>query len=213
MANQILSRLTRTLSTYFRIGTIRIKDSSGVVQMRDSGDTAYADAAVKQVRVQGTNATNAIVLNAPGSLGASVTFTLPSAVGSTNQVLADTGGDGTLGFIDVSANAALVATEAFTEGTSSPLTIFTPPDNSVISKVIVEVETAAGGSAPTISIGVSGTPEAYMAEAENDLTALGVYQIEEPYELGVSPSAVIATITPDSQTFSGRVYIHYVTPS
>lgn len=101
MANQILSRLTQTISTYFRIGTIRIKDSSGVVQMRNEGDTAYADISAKTVKVQGTNTSNAVILDAPSSLGSSVTLTLPDAVGSVNQVLADTGGDGTLAFITV----------------------------------------------------------------------------------------------------------------
>lgn len=43
MSNRILSTLTRTISSYFRIGAIRIKDSSGAVHLRNAGDTAYAD--------------------------------------------------------------------------------------------------------------------------------------------------------------------------
>lgn len=39
--NEIFSRLTRTMSTYFRIGIIRLKDNSAVLDVRNAGDTAY----------------------------------------------------------------------------------------------------------------------------------------------------------------------------
>lgn len=43
MSNRILSTLTRTISSYFRIGAIRIKDSSGAVHLRNAADSAYAN--------------------------------------------------------------------------------------------------------------------------------------------------------------------------
>lgn len=213
MANQTLSRLVRTMASIFRIGNIQVKDSSGVVQFRNSGDTAFADTASNKVRVQGGNATNAVVLTAPNALGSSVTFTLPSAVGTTNQVLADTGGDGTLGFINVSANANLLQQESFTEASSSPITIFTPPANARILRVVIDVGSAASAGSPTISVGTNSSPTAYMTTGENDLKVVGTYEVNEPYELGGSPDAVIATLVTDSQTFSGIIYIEYANPS
>lgn len=213
MANQTLSRLVRTMQSIFRIGNIQVKDSSGVVQFRDATDAAFVDAAANKSRIHGSNATNAVVLTAPSGLGSTVTFTLPSAVGTTNQVLADVGGDGTLGFINVTSNANLLQQESFTEATSSPLTIFTPPANARILRIVIDVSVAAGAGSPTISVGTASTPAAYMATTENDLKAVGVYEVNEPYELGGSPDAVIATITPDGQTFTGIVYVEYANPA
>lgn len=213
MADQILSRLVRTMSTYFRFGTVRLKDSSGVVQFRNAGDTAYADSASKQVRVQGSNATNAVILTAPAALGGSVTFTLPSAVGSTNQVLADIGGDGTLGFIDVSANANLVQELDFTEATSSPATIFAPASNYRLFNIIVDIESAGSASTPSVSVGTVALPTVYMLATESDLLNVGTYEVNTPVELGVGPDPVVLTITPASQTFTGRVYVFYALPS
>lgn len=212
MANLILSNLTRTISTYFRIGTIRIKDSSAVLQARNAGDTAFIDVAGKQIRIQGNNATNAIILNSPNGLGASVTYTLPGTDGSTGQVLS-TNGSGTLSWASVSANADLTQVEAFTEATSSPLTIFTPPANAIIRLVIIEVTAAAAGGTPTVKAGTALDDDAYMLVTENDLLETGVYEVQPLVSAGGSPSAVILTITPDSQTFSGNVYVVYTNPS
>ncbi len=213
MANQTLSRLVRTMQDFFRIGTIRIKDSAGTVQLRNGGDTAYADTAVNKIRLQGNNATNAVVLTSPNGLGANVTFTWPSAVGSSNQVLADVGGDGTLGFINVSGNANLIQQESFTEATTSPLTIFTPPANARLLRIIIDLQVAAAAGNPTVSVGTAASPALYMTTAESDVKTVATYQVEEPIELGGSPDAIVLTIVPDSQTFSGIVYVEYVNPA
>lgn len=213
VTDQILPRLRRTLQTIFGIGTVQLKDSSGTLQFRNSADSAYADSASKQVRVQGSNASNAIVLAAPAGLGSNVTFTFPSAVGSTNQVLADVGGDGTLGFIDVSSNADLVQKQAYTEATASPTTIFAAAANTEILEIAVEVDVAAGGGAPTIKVGVTGTDNKFIDTTDTDLKTTGKYNIPVYDTVGGSPINVILTITPDSQTFSGNVYVRYATPA
>jgi hypothetical protein len=100
MANQILARLTRTMASILRIGNIQVKDSSGSVQLRNAGDTSFVDVAASKVRVQGTNATNYVALDAPDSLAGSSTFKLPATYGTAGFVLADTDAAGTLGFVD-----------------------------------------------------------------------------------------------------------------
>lgn len=94
MANQILANLTRTMQAFFRIGSIRIKDESGKVAMRNGADSANVDLAAKQVHVRGSNASNAVILTAP-ALGGSVTLTLPPNDGNSNDVLR-TDGNGVL---------------------------------------------------------------------------------------------------------------------
>lgn len=211
MAGLRFSNLVRTLASYFRIGDIRIKDNGGVVETRDADDTAYADVGVKATRIHGTN-TDAVILTVPGSLAGNVTFVLPGADGATGQVLS-TDGAGTLSFTDVDANANKVESQAFTEASSSPVTVFTPSANAVLMTVVIDVTAAAAGGAPTVTLGTATDPDAYMTVSESDLTEAGLYVKTLRVTLGASPDAVILTITPSAQTFSGDVYISYATPS
>lgn len=211
MANQTLSNLVRTLSTYFRIGTIRIKDNSGVVAMRESDDSAHAELSAKKAHIMGTNATYGVILDAPSSLGGNVSLVLPNSQGSTGQVLT-TNGSGTLSWAGVAADADKTEVISFTESTSSPATIFSPADNTVIRQIVVEVTAAASGGSPTIQIGYTSDADAYMEADECDLGEAGLYTLFPMTSVGVSPDDVILTITPDSQTFTGKVYVTYAVP-
>ncbi len=206
--DQVISRLVRTLSSYFRFGAVRLKDNSGVVQLRDATDSSFADGGVNKIRVYGTNASNSVNLAVAGGLGASLTLTLPSADGATGAALT-TDGAGTLSFTSLNAVGINVQTEAFTEATSSPLTIFTPPANATILRVIVKITAAAAGGSPTLDVGVSGTVGLYMANTDIDVSTVGTYTVEPNANVGGSPSAVILTIVPSAQTFTGAVYVEY----
>lgn len=208
---EVLSRLGRTMQSIFRIGNINVKDDTGVVQLRNADDTVFADAAINKIRVQGTNATNAVVLTAPAALGASVTFTLPGTDGASGQFL-QTDGAGTLSFADAQASAINIAIEAFTEATTSPLTVFTPPDNATIVAVYLELIAAAGSSAGVaLEVGVTGDPDAYMQADENDAAIAAIYKVHPLVEVGVAPDPVLLTLTPNAQTFTGEVYVEYAT--
>lgn len=209
MPNQVLSSLTRTMQSFFRIGNVRLKDASGVVQARNSGDTAFADVAAAQLRVQGANATNAVILNAPAALGANVTFVLPNADGATGDFL-KTNGAGTLSFTGAQVDAEKVQSEAFTQATSSPLTVFTPANGTLITKVQIEVTAAGAGGSPTAAVGVSGTTGAYMATTENDLKEAALYEVEP--NITNTGQAVILTLVPSAQTFTGVVRVWYAIP-
>lgn len=207
---EVLSRLGRTMQSIFRIGSINIKDSSGVVQLRNAADDAYADTAVNKLRVQATNATNAVVLTSPAALGSSVTFTLPGSDGSTGQFLR-TNGSGVLSFADGGASAVMIQSEAFTEATSSPLSIFTPPANATIMTVYLVILDAAGSaSGVSLNLGVSGDTDAYMQNDEIDVTVEATYIVHPLVNVGGTPDPVILTIVPDVQTFSGAVFVEYV---
>ena len=101
---------------------------------------------------------------------------------------------------------------SFTQATSSPALLLDPPNTAVITKVVIVVDTAAASGAPTCSVGVSGTAGRDMATTDSNLLALGTY-IYEPYTAcGTDGANISLTITPDSQTFAGRCYLHYVIP-
>lgn len=149
-----LTDLVGTAKDYFRIGFtgVRLKNSAGILEIRNSGDTG--DAPIK-------------------------------AYDRVHQ-------------------------EAFTQATSSPLTIVTPTNGEIVRKVIVEVTTAATAGSPTISVGVSGTTNAYMDTTENNLKEVGVYEVEPM--VSNSAAAVIATIVVSAQTFVGKVTVIFGLP-
>ncbi len=85
MLPEIFSRLTRTLSYYFRIGNFRLKDSSGNLHVRNEDDTAYVN-----VRAQAVEGLLVAVESAPS------TYTIASgehviagkvSVGAGNQIV------------------------------------------------------------------------------------------------------------------------------
>lgn len=170
---------------------VKLKNNSGTLQVRNAGDTGLAPIQMSSARIaSGAVNGHVAVSNANGD----VTWTAPSAfLGGTNAVLTQE--------------------ETFTQATSSPLTLFTPPANARLDEVGVSVTTAASGGTPTLSVGVSGQAALYMATSENSLLAVNEYVKELWVDAGASPAAVIVTITPSGQTFSGRVWMKYTIPA
>lgn len=172
-----------------------LKNSSGVVQVRNNADSGWADIEVEDVLIHSTNGTNKVILSAAAGLAGDVTITLPS---TTSSIPSSTG----LHYSKV---------VAFNQATSSPLTLDSaPPANAILEKVRVVVDTAAAGGSPTISVGVSGTPALYSATTDSNLKAVGQYIVDPFVALGGSPAAIIATIVASSQTFVGRIELSYI---
>lgn len=95
-------------------------------------------------------------------------------------------------------------------GTSSPAAALTLPANAIVTQVDVEVHTVFDGSAPTLSVGISGTVEKYMAAAANDLTTLGTYTVNPSILAKETTDAIILTYVADSSTVgAATVTIHY----
>lgn len=215
MANEWLGRLAGTMLSKIGIGGpsgINLKHSAGLVQVRNAADSAHAAISASAFRAKDSGSANEVVLQAP-SLAGNVTLTLPDNDGNNGQFLT-TDGSGVLDWADSVSNADLTAKEDFTEATSSPLTVVaSPPANCTIREVIVEVTSPATSNSPTIAIGVAGTANRYMTTAENDLKTAGIYKVSPAYDEDGTPDAIIATITPDSETFSGTIYITYSNPA
>ena len=209
---RFLSDAVGTLSTYFRIATVRLKDASGILQVRDSADSAFAKMDTHTVGFQGANPSYQVSLTAPSGLSADYDAVLPATDGSNGQVL-KTDGSGNWSWTDAVSNAELCQELVFDEATSSPATIFTPPNNAVLTRCQIQVTAAAAGGSPTVSIGVAGTVERDMATAESDLLTGALYEVQPMTDVGGSPGAVILSITPDSQTFDGEARVWYVIPA
>ena len=212
MALLTLSNLARTMSSYFRIGSVRITDNSAVVEVKDATGAAYAPLKTTVVRFAGANAAFYTGLTSASGLGASVTFTLPAADGASNQFL-KTDGSTNLTFASPNAYGEQVADYAFTEANVGTLNLVTPAANATVTKVQVTVSTAAGSGTPTLKVGVSGTLDRDMLTTENDLKTVGCYEVAPNSAVGGSPAQIVATITVTAaETFIGVIRIWWVNP-
>jgi hypothetical protein len=211
MANPILtlSNLARTMSTYFRIGTLRINDASAVAEIKDATGAAYGALKATQVRFAGANAAFYTGLTSASGLGASVVFTLPAADGTIGQFL-KTDGSTNLGWAAASLYSEQVIDTAFTEADVGALALFTPPADATLTRVQVQVTVAAASGTPAIAIGHAGDTDRDMDELESDLLTVGIYEVAPNTGVTGTPAALIATITVTAaETFTGVVRIWY----
>lgn len=196
-----ITNIKRTLSQTFLIkaqgGTgVTLKDNAGTLDVKNAADSGYA----------GFKA-------AAGELS-----TLKLTTGAANTYIPQSDASGNLTLVAPSSlgiYADIVRTKvfSFTEATTSPSTIFTPPANSVILRVTVVMSVAAGGSGASIAIGISGTTGRDLAATDTDLTSTDIQVGSTPYtDVGGSPAAIIATIVTGGRTFTGKVFIDYVVP-
>lgn len=212
MANSGFWDLIGTSFNYLRIGLtgFRLKNNSGVAQIRNAGDSEHADFEALTVAVKETGAANLFKF-IPSTMAGNITLALPPDDGSPGYVLT-TDGAGVATWEPGTAGGLICTSEAFNQATSSPLAIFTPPANAVIERVTVDVESAAGGGSPTIEVGIAGNTGKYMPTTANNLKEALPYTFHPEYEEDASPDSVIATIVPSAQTFSGFIRIYYTVP-
>lgn len=97
---------------------------------------------------------------------------------------------------------------SFTQASSSPVTIATLPDNAVVTKCFIVIDTAATSGTPTASIGTVGDADLLMDELDIDLMTLGSYA----YEPFITTSgAIYLTLTGHgSSGVVGRAYVQYM---
>lgn len=227
----IFQDLLGTTAAYFKLGLagVRLKNTSGDLAVRNSGDTADAAITTSKVNVSG----DALDINsdAAGSaadwkytlqrpaagMTAAVTLTLPPDDGTAGQVLG-TDGLGNLAFVsaaDTSFSDKLNDT-ALVFGSSGTVAMFSTGAGDVLEYFEVVVDTAFNGSTPTpsMSVGVTGTVSKYVASSQVDLTAVGSYQVH-PGVVAQGVEALIITFTAGggASTGAARVIAHYSTPA
>jgi hypothetical protein len=225
----IWSDLFGTLKDNLRLGLagVRLKNSSGNLLVRNTGDSADAQVTASKLNMSGdvldinsdaagSGADWKYTIQRPSSgMGAAVTLTLPVDDGTPSQVLS-TDGSGALSWISAASTASAdkIDTSSLAFGTSSPLALFSTGAGDIIDEVEIIIDTAFDG-APTVSIGVSGTASKYMAATENDLTAAAATTFKVHPGLGAQGvEALIATYSAGGATAgAARILIHYATPS
>lgn len=90
------------------------------------------------------------------------------------------------------------ATLAF--NTSSPLSLLTLPIGYGIKSILVNVTTPFNGTTPTLSIGISGTTDKYVATSDLDLTVMGAFPLELASNSATVQESVIGTFSSGSST-------------
>jgi hypothetical protein len=210
MAPRILSDLYGTLQTFFRFGTVAIKDNGSIVAARNKADTAYVPLAGSQINLQG--ATSGISgFKAPAV--ANQQWTLPTNDGTINQVL-QTDGAGNLTFVSASTNSVGVIEVTIAFGSSVTTALWTPPANALIENVTVVVDTAFNATGAVLSVGEIGSVSKFMTTAENDLSVPYTFDKDCMVTDPASPAAAIVTFTPGTAgtVGSARVVVSYSVP-
>lgn len=211
--------LIGTISDYFQLSLTgpRLKNNSGNLQIRNSGDTAYAEITADALSLAGTNS-GTTKLSVPADAVAELV--LPDGLPSTNDVLAAVSVAGSVVTLDwtpvsIASNQVLAQEEVVAYNASSPVAIFTPPANARILTVSVEVEATFDGAGANMSVGVAGSTSRYMGTTEIDLTIAAIFEKRVNYEEDGTPDAIIVTFNPGSGGSQGsaRVTITYANPS
>jgi len=219
--------LAGTLNFYLKIGLagVRLKNSSGNLLIRNTGDSADAEVTASKVNISGEN----FILNSDSAgagsdwkitvarptsgMTADVTLTLPVDDGTPSQVLS-TDGSGNLSWASAGSTASSdkIDTTSLAFGDSSPVTMFSTGASDVITKIQIVVDTVFDGT-PTLSIGVSGTTSKYVSTNQNDLTTAAIYEVS-PGATAQGAEALIATYSAGGATAgAARILVYYATPA
>ena len=213
MAIRFISDLVGTFSTYFRISTVRLKNNSNVLEIKNVADNAFYPGKMSSLHLPGATS-GLITITAPAIAGTQV-YEFPGDDGTTGQVLTSDG-SGILTWTSVATGSTQVKSEVelISHGDASPTTIFTPPASAHIQKVIVDVETVWDGTTPSMSVGIAGTVSQYMTTAQIDLTTIGIYEVEPMFEEDGTPDAIIVTFVAGAghTTGTARVTVEYANP-
>lgn len=226
----LFSDLLGTTKAFFKIGGnsgVRLKNNSGNLVVRNTGDSADAELTASKINVSGngidlnsdaagSGADWKISLNRPTSgMTADIVLTLPASDGTPGQVLS-TDGDGNMTWVsagDTSLADKLNSTSlAF--GTSSPLALFSTGIGDIIDHIDVIIDTSFDGT-PSLSIGVSGTASKYAGTTDVDLKATAGTAFEiHPNLDAQGVEALIATYSAGGATVgAARIIVHYATPA
>jgi hypothetical protein len=209
------------------IGGPQVKANAGVLEARNAADNAYATFVSALINVTGedvvwnsdaagSGADWTYTLRRPSAgMTAAVILTWPIDDGAPSQVLS-TDGSGNMSWISAGSTSHLMAVDvtALAFGSTSPVTAFTLPANAVVHLVEVIVDTAFNGTAPTMSVGISGTTSKYMPATAVDLKTTGSYEYRANLIADGGTNAIIITYAADSSSAgAARVMVRYSIPN
>lgn len=225
----IWSDLLGTTNAFFKLGLsgVRLKDSSGNLLVRNSGDSADAELTASKVKVSGdvveinSDAAGAAAdwkytLQRPAAgMTAPVVITLPVDDGTAGQVL-QTDGNGVTSWVSAGTTAAndKLDTTALVFNSSSTVAMFTTGAADVIEYFEIVVDTAFNGTSPSMSVGISGTVSKYVASTQVDLATVGKYVVHSNLVAQGAESLVITfTAAGGASAGAARVIAHFAQPA
>lgn len=226
--------LIGTVFNHIRLGLNGpwVKDESGQIATRNQADDGYAALRSALVRVfgndielnagaAGSGADRVMTLRRPATgMTQDITIVLPPgspAPGQALSVASFSAGVVTLEYASLATGADKVILETTTVafGSTSPVTMFTKPENAIIDRVKVVIDTPFNGT-PQLSVGISGTTSKYLASTQVDLTkpAKTVFEVDPGEQAVGSTEDLIATYTAGGASAgSARVIVAYCIPS
>ena len=227
------SDLLGIFSTTFRLGgksadAATLKATGGHLRARNADDSADSDVIGAQLRASGDRIEINTDAAASGSdfryglvrpatgMTENLDLVLPPDKGAADYVLG-TDGAGNLTWRSSATATNLEATDTTTVsfGSGASVPMFDMPANAIILKTKVVLDTPFDG-APSLSLGVPGTPSKYMPSTFIDLTeAAGtIFESEPGLPAEASVQSLVAAYSAGGATVgSARILVSYVIPS
>ena len=223
--------LLGTMSAFFKIGGtsgVRLKNSTGNLLVRNTGDTADAAITASTVSVSGdsmqlnsdaadTGADRAYTLARPAAgMTAAVTLTFPPTAGSPGQGLT-TDGTGAMTFTDVGTSASALKKDTTTLAFSSlpAVAMFTLPADAIVHEVRVIID-PPWSTAAQMSVGIATSMSKYSGVTDVDLQqAAGTAFIITPNNVAVATTEAlqITYVSMAATAGSARVEVEYSVPA
>jgi hypothetical protein len=213
----------------FGIGGANITNNSGTIDIKNAANNAYAPIKASLVScgdeileinssAAGAGADWKYRLLVPTSgMTAAVDLTLPVDDGTPNQLLG-TDGSGNLSFMTAGVTTDCIHSETTSLAWDTGVTtaMFTSPASSIIEAVEVIIDTSFDGTAPSMSVGITGTVSKYMPATAVNLagTAKDRY-IYHPGEAASAGEDLKLTFTAGGGASAGaaRVIVYYTIPA
>jgi hypothetical protein len=195
---------------------VLLKNNSGNLDVRNNADTAYAAVQASKAIIYDNTTSYTVTVQPSDSATGSYALTLPTGVGSANQVL-QTDGTGVLSWASAASTASnwKVHTTTLAYGAGATVQALVVPAGNVIQSVIVIVDTAFNATGPSLTVGISGTTSKYVVTGDTLLTVADRYEIPVSSVADGSDETVNIYYTAGSGGSAGsaRVLITYATPS
>lgn len=226
----LFADLFGTTKSFFKIGSttgVRLKNVTGNLEVRNTGDSADAEVTASKVKISGeileinSDAAGAAadwkytIQRPAAGMTAAVTLTLPVDDGTASQVLS-TDGSGNLSWVSAAdtALALKLNSTSLAFGTASPVAMFTTGAADIIDHIDVVIDTAFDGT-PTMSVGIVGTTSKYMGTGEVDLTAAAttIFRVHPGLDAAGAEALIITYAAAGASAGAARVLVYYATPA
>lgn len=209
---------------------VRVKNSAGTrAQVRNAGDTAYAELEASKVLVTGDQILiNSDAISSGGDFNltlarpttgqtANWTLTFPTGPGSPNQVLqTDGSGNTTWANAGTTSECQRLDTTSLAYNSASTVMMFTLPANALVDKITVIVDTPFN-TAATMSVGIAGNTSKYAGSNLIDLQNAAAKDrwIVTPGEIpvGTTESLIITFAAASATVGAARVLVEYSIPA